>query len=375
MSVARPPSGLTATPGDGSPQRGTEQGAGSSVRTFGVLLMTFGSPGTLDDIPAYMASVRGGRPASEEVIQEFRRRYALIGGSPLLRITAEQAASVQERLNAAAAPGERHIVASGMRHSPPFIADALAALAGAGAERIAAVIMSPQYSPIIMGGYHRAVDAARARLPEHVSVTVAGAWHQHPLFLQALSERVSEAMERLPAEARATVPVVLTAHSLPKPVVDREPHYLDQIHETVRAIVDRAGIPDDRWQFAYQSAGHTPEEWLKPDFKDVLPDLAAAGHRHVLFVPTQFLADHLEILYDIDVAAREEAEAHGIAFHRIESLNCSPPFIEALADVARRTLDAADLTTPAFSGDTAGVATLPSPVGEGSGVRAAEATR
>ena len=104
------------------------------------------------------------------------------------------------------------------------------------------------------------------------------------------------------------------------------------------ATVERVGLAAGRWQFAYQSAGHTPEEWLKPDFKDLLPDLADRGHKHVLFVPTQFLADHLEILYDIDIAAREQAEARGIAFHRTESLNLSPAFIDALADVAREEL-------------------------------------
>lgn len=302
---------------------------------YGVLLMTFGSPATLDDIPAYMASVRGGRPAAEEVVTEFRRRYGLIGGSPLVRITREQATAVEGRLNETAAAGERYVVGVGMRHAPPLIAEGLAELVERGARRVAAVIMSPQYSPIIMGGYHRAVDAARERVGAGVEVTVAGAWHAHAGFLEALAGRVREALGRLPEEVRETVPVILTAHSLPKAVVDKEPQYLEQLQETVRAIVERVGLAPGRWQFAYQSAGHTPEEWLKPDFKDLLPGLAAEGHKHVLFVPTQFLADHLEILYDIDVAAREQAEAHGIAFHRTESLNLSPAFIDALADVAR----------------------------------------
>ncbi|HET7768057.1 MAG TPA: ferrochelatase [Chloroflexota bacterium] len=301
---------------------------------YGVLLMTFGSPATLDDLPAYLSSVRGGRPVGEDVLAEFRRRYVIIGGSPLLRITQAQAAAVEGRLNEEACAGERYVVGVGMRHAPPLIADALAGLAAQGVKRVAALTMSPQYSPIIMGGYHRAVDAARDRVPG-VEVSVAGAWHQHDGFLDALAERVREALGRLPEEVRDTAPVILTAHSLPKAVVDREPQYLEQLQETVRAIVERVGLADGRWQFAYQSAGHTPEEWLTPDFKDLLPGLAAQGHKHVLFVPTQFLADHLEILYDIDVAAREQAEAHGIAFHRIESLNVSPTFIDALADVAR----------------------------------------
>jgi protoporphyrin/coproporphyrin ferrochelatase len=309
--------------------------------TYGILLMTFGSPATLDDLPAYLASVRGGRPASEDVLAEFKRRYFLIGGSPLLERTRAQAAALQTLLNDTASSGERYVVAAGMRHARPYIADALTDLVQAGATRIAAIIMSPQYSPIIMGGYHRAVDAALDRLSEGVELTVAGAWHRNPLFLKALSERVEEALDQLPDDVRETVPVILTAHSMPKPVVDREPQYLDQIQETVHAVVESTGLPPERWQFAYQSAGHTPEEWLKPDFKDLLPDLAAAGHRHVLFVPTQFLADHLEILYDIDIAAREEAEENGITFHRIESLNCSPPFIEALAGVARGELGVA----------------------------------
>jgi protoporphyrin/coproporphyrin ferrochelatase len=311
-------------------------------RTFGVLLMTFGSPATLDDVPAYLASVRGGRPAAEEVVQEFRRRYEVIGGSPLVRITREQAAAVERRLNDRPVDGERYIVSAGMRHAPPFIGDALVELVEQGTERVAAIILSPQYSPIIMGGYLRAVEAAKKRIGGRAEVTVAGAWHQHPGFLDALAQRVQEALAQFPPERRGDVPVILTAHSMPKPVVDREPHYLEQIQETVRAVVERVGLTPEQWQFAYQSAGHTPEEWLKPDFKELIPGLRAAGHRHVLFVPTQFLADHLEVLYDVDVAARAEAEEHGVEFHRIESLNVMPAFIDALADIARRELGGVD---------------------------------
>ncbi len=337
------------------------------MTTLGVLLMTYGSPATLDDVPAYIASTRGGRPAPDDIVAEFQRRYRLIGGSPLLRITRAQAAAVEARLNESTINGSaidesatadvRFKVGVGMRHAPPTISDGLAELAAAGAQRIAAVIMSPQYSPYIMGGYHRGVDAGRERLGSGVEIAVAGAWHQHPDFLGALAQRVEEALGRFPAQERDHVQVILTTHSLPQPVVEREPEYLDQLQETVRAIVHLTGLgapnaegadaadgggqrdqSGQRWGFAYQSAGHTPEEWLKPDLKDVLPGVRAAGHRHVLVVPVQFLADHLEILYDIDVAAREEAEAAGLTFHRIESLNCAPRFIDALADVARRTL-------------------------------------
>jgi ferrochelatase len=329
-----------------------------AMTTRGVLLMTYGSPATLDDVPAYLASVRGGRPAPEEVVAEFTRRYRLIGGSPLLAITRAQAAAVEARLNETAGEGERFVAGVGMRHAPPLIADGLADLVRQGASQIGAVILSPQYSPIIMGGYHRAVDQARAGLlagGQEVAVAVATAWHRHEGFLTALAQRVTEALDRFPSEVRQRLPVILTAHSLPKSVVDREPEYLQQLQETVSAVVRRAGLdapgPDGRrrWAFAYQSAGHTPEEWLKPDLKDLLPGLRAAGHEHVLIVPVQFLADHLEVLYDIDVAARAEAEAAGLTFARIESLNCLPAFIDALADVARQTL--ATLAPPAAPGE------------------------
>ncbi len=307
--------------------------------TRGVLLMTYGSPATLDDVPAYLASVRGGQPAPEELVREFQRRYRVIGGSPLLQITQQQAAAVEMVLNATATPGVRYVAGVGMRHAPPFIGEGLAGLVTAGARRIATIILSPQYSPALMGGYHRAVEAALERLPRDIQIHAVGAWHFHPDFLGALADRVREAIDRLPAPVRQTAPILLTAHSLPKAVIDREPGYLQQLQQTVRAVVDLVGLDSGRWLFAYQSAGHTPAEWLKPDLKDLLPQLRQAGHTHVLVVPVQFVADHLETLYDLDVAARAEAEHAGLVFSRIEALNCAPRFIAALADIARRAFE------------------------------------
>jgi ferrochelatase len=217
-----------------------------------------------------------------------------------------------------------------MLHSEPTIDQAVARLAVAGAARLVGIVLSPQWSPVIMGGYRRALDAAAWRLGPDAEVVLAGPWHRAPAFLDALAEKVIQASDRLDPD----VPVLFTAHSLPKAVVDRDPGYLDQIAETIDAVVARTGLDRGRWQFAYQSAGHSPEEWLKPDLKDLLPGLRDDGHKAVLVVPVQFLADHLEILYDIDVAAREEAEEAGLAFNRIELMNTSPAFIRALADVA-----------------------------------------
>ena len=306
-------------------------------KKVGVMLMTYGSPTTLDDIPAYLKNVYGGREASDTVIKEFHRRYHLIGGSPLVRITREQATALEETLNAQHPSGPTFHVTAGMRFSPPFIADVVPE-ATQGASQLIGIIMSPQYSPIIMSGYVRTLEDAVADLyRDDLELHIARDWHMQPYFLQAIAGRVQEALDRFPSQVRNRVPVLLTAHSMPKRVIEREPDYINDLKETAAAVAERVGLPSERWMFCYQSAGHTPEEWLKPDFADVMPDLKAAGHTHVLIAPVQFLADHLEILYDIEIGAREQAEMHGIQFARTESLNTSPLFIQALAAVVEET--------------------------------------
>lgn len=305
---------------------------------IGVLLMTYGSPATLDDIPVYLKHIRGGRSASPELITEFRRRYDLIGGSPLLRITREQAAALQEVLNSESSDGTTYHAVAGMRFAPPFITD-VAPEAAADAQSLIGVIMSPQYSPIIMKGYVRTLEDAVDDLHrDDLELKIAQDWHMQPYFLQALAERIQQALERFPEDIRESVQVLLTAHSMPKRVIENEPNYINHLKETAATVATMVNLPDERWMFCYQSAGHTPEEWLKPDFADVMPELKQAGHTHVLIAPVQFLADHLEILYDIEIGAREQAEKHGIQFARIESLNTSPLFIKALAEVVKDTL-------------------------------------
>ena len=301
--------------------------------------MTYGSPATLDDIPTYIKNVYGGREPSEEILTEFRRRYALIGGSPLLRITREQAEALQDELNRESTDGTTYTVDAGMRFSPPFIADLTPQLA-ADVQKLVGIIMSTQYSPIIMRCYINTLENAVADLHRgDLKLAISRDWHMQPYFLEALAERVRQALDRFPAEIRSRVQVLLTAHSMPKAVIEREPDYINNLKETAAAIAKNVGLADARWMFCYQSAGHTPEEWLKPDFADVMPELQQAGKTHVLIAPVQFLADHLEILYDIEVGAREQAEEHGIQFARIESLNTSPLFIKALAAVVKETMN------------------------------------
>ena len=299
-----------------------------SARRIGVLLMTYGSPATLADVPEYLSKVRGGRAASPEVVDEFTRRYRVIGGSPLIEITRQQADALESLLGPSAA------VEIGMRFSAPTIAYGLQRLAANGVERVVGIIMSPQYSELIMAGYRRELEAARAGMSgSSPAVTIAGAWHREPLFVDALGDRVNAALKRLAHEDGESVPVLFTAHSLPKRVADREPDYIGQLMETAASVAGHAGLPRESWQFCWQSAGHEPGEWMKPDFADLLPVLRDRGHRSVLVAPVQFLADHLEVLYDIDIAAREQAETAGLRLERTESLNCEPRFIRALAAV------------------------------------------
>ena len=301
---------------------------------LGIVLATFGSAVTSDDVPAYMASVRGGREASPDLIAEFRRRYDLIGRSPLIDITREQARALQTLLDAGRGSG-RAIVAPGMLHSEPSLASALDAVHAGGAHTIVVVVLAPQYSPIILAGYERAVAAWSAAHPG-VEVRIAGAWHLIPEWIAALAERVTEALAALEPSVRDTIPIIFTAHSLPRPVVDRDPGYITQLHDTATSVACALDLDASRWSFAYQSAGHTPEEWLTPDVKDLFPGFRDAGVTEVLIVPLQFLADHLEILYDIDIAAQEEAVEAGITMHRIALPNTQPAFIRALAAVVER---------------------------------------
>lgn len=299
---------------------------------LGVLLMTYGSPSGSDDMPRYLAAVRGGRSASDEVVEEFRRRYRLIGGSPLIPITLAQAAAVQDRL---AELGVEARATAGMRFSEPSIAAGLQDLAEAGCDPVVGIVMSPQHSELLMSGYRRALDeAAAGQGPGAPRTRLAPAWHRNQRFLDSVGRRIREGLERLPATERDRAPVLLTAHSLPRRVADREPGYLDQLRETATAVAGRADLAQGHWRFCWQSAGHEPGEWMKPDFTEVLPELREAGHRSVLVAPIQFLADHLEVLYDIDIGAREQAEAAGMAFARIESLNVMPEFVSAMAEIA-----------------------------------------
>jgi ferrochelatase len=294
---------------------------------IGVILMTYGSPRDLDDVGAYITRVRGGRAPDGTLLAEFRRRYAVIGMSPLVEITRQQASGLERTL------GQDYRVAAGMRFSEPSVAAAVDDVVARGARQLVGLILSPQYSATLMGGYDQALQSAANGIPAHT----VQAWHLHPAFIGVLADRI-----RRTDAARLHMPVLLTAHSLPRRVVDREPEYVEQLEDTARGVAAAAELLPEQWTFCYQSAGHTPEEWLKPDLLDVLPQLAAAGHRRVVVAPVQFLADHLETLYDIDVAGRGQALGAGLeALVRVQAPNAEPDFLAALASVVRDELSPA----------------------------------
>ena len=289
--------------------------------TTGVILMTYGSP--KGDVRGYLTRVRGGREPSEETVREFERRYELIGGSPLIPITQAQARGLEQEL------GPGFVCGAGMRFSDPTIADVVRQLQERGAERVLGIIISPQYSPIIMGGYKRALDETG------VEYRVVEGWWDEPAFVAVMADRLRRGLAQMPPGT----PALLTAHSLPKRVVDQEPSFVDQLKASAKLIADAAGVPAGQWRFAYQSAGHSPEEWLKTDILDVLPELTAEGHRHVLLAPVQFIGDHLETLYDIDIGGKEQADAAGfVGFARVPAPNADPDMIGALAAVVRQNL-------------------------------------
>jgi ferrochelatase len=279
-----------------------------------VILMAYGSPATAEDVPAYLADIREGRPVSPEAVEGLTERYRRIGGrSPLDVVSETQRAALEQELGLP--------VFVGMKHWRPRIAEAVdAALAGR-ATRLIGVVLAPHYSRLSIGEYRERLEAALEGRAEFVLVE---SWHDDPAFVEVLAERVSG----------TDAWVIFTAHSLPERILADGDPYREQLLETSRLVAERAGI--ERWSFAFQSASTTGEPWLGPDILDELERLAGEGVRKVLVAPVGFVSDHLEILWDLDVEAREKAEELELELARIESLNDDPAFIAALAGVVRR---------------------------------------
>jgi protoporphyrin/coproporphyrin ferrochelatase len=279
-----------------------------------VVLMAYGSPERAEDVPAYFADIRGGRPVRQEAVDELVERYRRIGGSsPLNRITEAQRAALEE---AAGLP-----VYVGMKHWHPRIPEAVERALADGAELLVGLVLAPHYSGISIGGYRERLEEALAGRAELAFVE---SWHDHEPYIELLAERVGG----------TSAHVVFTAHSLPERILAEGDPYRDQLLETSQLVAERAGIAD--WSFAFQSESRTGEPWLGPDILVELERLQRDGVREVLVAPVGFVSDHLEILWDLDVEAREKAAELGLELDRIESLNDDRAFIRALADLVEK---------------------------------------
>ena len=300
---------------------------------YTVLLAAYGSPRTLDEVEPYLHDVRGGRPVDRQVVEALRRRYAAIGGhSPLLECTSAQADALARALN------DGTPVYVGMRHWHPYIHDVMARIREEGHRRVVAIPLAPHYSRMSIGAYRQAIERARGSL----QAVFVRPWHDHPGFLDAVTQRVVEGLERFDAGVRDRVALIFTGHSLPQHILRDGDPYPEQLRASIDGVLDRLGGRGG--QLAFQSAGQTDEPWLGPDASQVLSRLAAGGTQHALLCPIGFVSDHLEVLYDVDIELQALARRVGIHLERTASLNDWPAFISVLASLVHEAASTAAWT-------------------------------
>ncbi len=287
-------------------------------------MLAHGAPDQLSDIPEFLLNVRGGRPLPEPVVKEIIHRYSLIGGgSPLLRLTTQQAEALAKLVS--------HPVYVGMRNWKPFILEAVHRLSNDGIQRIVALCLAPQNSRTSIGLYRKALMEAVEKVHSSLIVDFVENWHDHPGLIEAFCERAAAAIVAAKDEAGGDVPVIFTAHSVPeRTIADGDP-YERQVRETAALVAAGIGLRD--YRVAFQSQGLTGEKWIGPTVESQIDELAQAGVNHVLLIPVGFVCDHVEILYDIDVLFRDYGKARGVTVRRSESLNASPRFVAALANL------------------------------------------
>ncbi len=311
-----------------------------------VLLLAHGTPETIEQIPEYLRNVVSGRPMPQQVIEEIQHRYSLIGRSPLTDITLEQGRLVEAEM---AASGDPVPVYVGMRNWRPYIPDVVKQMRTDGVEEAAVICLAPQNSRTSVGLYKRAVQAEAG--PIRIDFTES--WASHPLLADAFAERLRAAEAKIVAEAGSPVPVLFTAHSVPTRTIQPPPAsessgprlwpgegadpYADDARRTAELVAGRvAEIP--QWWFAFQSQGASGGPWIGPSVEETLDSIAAQGVRRLLLQPVGFLCDHVEILYDVDIAFKQYAAGLGMQLERPESLNSSSTLARAIADLAAQGL-------------------------------------
>jgi ferrochelatase len=293
----------------------------------GIIVMAYGGPSSLDQVEAYYTHIRGGRRPTPEQLADLVSRYRAIGGgSPLLGITEKQAAGLEKALSGRS--GAK--VFAGMKHSAPFISDVMRSASSQGVTELLCIALAPHYSSMSVGGYARAVEEANLKLTPRMKVTFVKSWHRNPRLISMWAGRVREAGKIAGDDAT----LVFSAHSLPERIIREGDPYKDQLLESSRLIAEQAGWKD--WTFTFQSQSKTGEPWLGPDILDHLESLYQEGKRKFISAPVGFVSDHLEVLFDIDVEAKEWARRRGVRLVRCESPNDSEEMIACLVEIAEQ---------------------------------------
>jgi len=295
----------------------------------GVLVMSYGTPTSLENVEAYYTHIRRGHPPTEEQLQELKDRYeAIVGGVfPLRENTNAQVAGLQARLDELA-PG-RYQCFQGLKHAEPFIEDGVEEMAKAGFTQAVGIVLAPHYSVMSVGGYIKRAQVKAAELG--IKMCFVHSYHLHPKLISALSDRVNKVHEQLlPLSGDKPVKVLFSAHSLPEKIRELGDPYEQQLLNTSEAIAEATEI--ENWEFTWQSAGRTSEPWLGPDILDTMDRVVEEGYKAILSAPIGFVSDHLEVLYDLDIEAKAKAAELGIAFERIEMLNTDPLYMDTLAE-------------------------------------------
>jgi ferrochelatase len=304
------------------------------AKHVGVLFMAYGSPNRLVEVEAYFTDIRGGRRPTPDEVAELSTRYQQVGvPTPLLDVSRRLTEKVERALNQSG--GARFTARLGMKHWTPRIQSAVQELVQAGVDQVVGVVLAPHYSRIGTGGYQVRVERAMAESDRRVPLDFVQSWFMLPGYLRAVAENVRAAVRAF--NDPESVTVVFTAHSLPARIIDEGDPYRDQLLQTSESIAQL--VPVSEWRFSFQSQSHTGEPWLGPDLLDTLAELAAGGRRRVVVAPVGFIADHLEILYDIDIEARHKARELGMELQRTRMLNDDSRLAEALAQlVLKRSL-------------------------------------
>jgi ferrochelatase len=298
----------------------------------GVLLMAYGSPERIEDLRPYLLDIRGGRETPDSLVEEMTERYRLIGGrSPLLMWTRRQGMALESLLNERfAADGIQYKAYFGMRHWEPRIKEAVEQIMADDVKDVIGLVMAPHNSRMSTGAYYAKLQEAIQEMDAQINILSIEQWHDHPGLISAITEKASQARQAFGDEEPY---VIFSAHSLPARILAQGDPYDAQLRETAALLCDSLGLEAGRWQFCYQSAGQSAEPWLGPAIEQVILALLEAGEKNLLVVPIGFVCDHVEVLYDIDIVCKNLAEKHGARLIRSQSLNDSPSFIAALAEL------------------------------------------